>query len=686
MKGTEYAAMIDRQAPAQRSGVLASLNMVADTLKLFRQKTKRRAMERGGVVETAEGLAFPHEHARNAQAPLFPYQFMARHAGVAIHEQGQGQTSSLKVWFVLDELATLQRLPQLHTAITENRKSNNPVVLGFQGRSQLETRYGHEAEAMLHNPPRRFSYARARAHAAKWISEHYRKDRDRAACGRAGQRADGAGSGIRRATTMERDVVPLVMDSEISGLEEPTRVSQERKPCGADELLIHRIADEASEVHRATAGDPPQKHPKQLRPRRELEAGGRNKNSHSNEIKQDREQELKRSSTWQGHFFRVGQHHDADYFQPTECKPGTGVSRGRILAMPARTLHEGDQIRGQWHGGLASSGGSQCGRRGTFPAADRRATPDHWRALVRHQAARQYVNERGEKTRTMAHRAGWDATFSAPKSVSLTALVGGDEGVRGPISDSVAVALDEGERYVQARIGGNHPAETTGRWITAEFEHDSARPVDGYAAPQLHTHVVVFNVTETERGGDPRAPARELYKSQQDATAVYRSELATRLKALGYEIDRGAERARRKSRVTPKRILRRRVLVVSRSKRISPRENQRGTDAAQIAAHRTRQPKREHAQERCTSGIADSRKPTAMSRPHCSRRSRGAWTPRSRRNSSPVTTARSAVTLAKARNFEREAVVDERDLLRDALRRSMGQANAAEFGRSSSDA
>jgi len=57
--------------------------------------------------------------------------------------------SSRPVWFILDELATLQRLPQLHTAITENRKSNNPVVLGFQGRSQLEVRYGHKAEAVM---------------------------------------------------------------------------------------------------------------------------------------------------------------------------------------------------------------------------------------------------------------------------------------------------------------------------------------------------------------------------------------------------------------------------------------------------------------------------------------------------------------------------------------------------------
>jgi len=41
------------------------------------------------------------------------------------------------VWFVLDELASLQRLPQLHTAITENRKSKNPLVLGSQARPSL---------------------------------------------------------------------------------------------------------------------------------------------------------------------------------------------------------------------------------------------------------------------------------------------------------------------------------------------------------------------------------------------------------------------------------------------------------------------------------------------------------------------------------------------------------------------
>jgi conjugative relaxase-like TrwC/TraI family protein len=159
--------------------------------------------------------------------------------------------------------------------------------------------------------------------------------------------------------------------------------------------------------------------------------------------------------------------------------------------------------------------------------------------LVRYQAAREYVNERGETITTMEHRAGWDATFSAPKSVSLTALVGGDEEVRQAHRESVKVALDELEKYVQARIGGNHPAETTGKWVAASFEHDSARPVDGYAAPQVHTHVVFFNLTETENGETRALQPHELYRSQQYATAIYRSELALRLKDQGYEIEQG---------------------------------------------------------------------------------------------------------------------------------------------------
>src|SRR5438045_5827119 len=139
---------------------------------------------------------------------------------------------------------------------------------------------------------------------------------------------------------------------------------------------------------------------------------------------------------------------------------------------------EGDRIRGEWHGRLAE----QWGLRGEvreehFQRLSEGQHPIMGEQLIRHQAAREYMNRRGEKVSAMEHRAGWDATFSAPKSVSLTALVGRDDRVREAHRESVGVALTELERYTQARIGGNQPAETTGKFAAAKFEHDTARQI-----------------------------------------------------------------------------------------------------------------------------------------------------------------------------------------------------------------
>jgi conjugative relaxase-like TrwC/TraI family protein len=74
--------------------------------------------------------------------------------------------------------------------------------------------------------------------------------------------------------------------------------------------------------------------------------------------------------------------------------------------------------------------------------------------------------------------------------------------------------------------------------IAVQFEHTSSRPdhETGYAAPQLHTHVVIFNMTQCEDGKVRSVQPLELYRSQQYATAVYRAFLAEKLQALGYEI------------------------------------------------------------------------------------------------------------------------------------------------------
>src|SRR5438132_1250354 len=92
---------------------------------------------------------------------------------------------------------------------------------------------------------------------------------------------------------------------------------------------------------------------------------------------------------------------------------------------------ESDHIRGTWHGQLAAA----WGLRGEVDQAQfaRLADGQHpitGESLVRHQTPRVYASLRAETVHTMDHRAGWDATFSAPKSVSLTALVGGDAAVR----------------------------------------------------------------------------------------------------------------------------------------------------------------------------------------------------------------------------------------------------------------
>ena len=337
---------------------------------------------------------------------------------------------------------------------------------------------------------------------------------------------------------------------------------------------------------------------------------------------------------------------------------------------------EGDQIRGEWHGRLAE----QWGLRGQvseehFQRLSEGQHPVTSEQLVRHKAAREYVNEHGQKVRTMEHRAGWDATFSAPKSVSLTALVGGDERVRAAHQESVAVALDELEQYVQARMGGNLPAETTGKWVAAKFEHDSARPVDGYAAPQLHTHVVFFNLTETEGGETYALQPRELYRTQQYATAVYRSELAMRLKELGYEVERG------KSGQPEIRGYSDEYLAASSPRRHQieehlAKENQRGADAAQIAAHKTRQAKLNLSHEE----VRLRHRELAEAFGNQPEQARVAANERAQRlgQEAPHTTARSAVTFSKEKNLEREAVVEERELLRDALRRSMGEATLTE--------
>jgi len=186
--------------------------MVADTLKLLpRESETTRRWSASSWARDRRGWLFltSTPETRTCLVPLTSLWLDM----LVLRLMNRGQPGHRAVWFVLDELASLQRLPQLHTAVTENRKSNNPVVLGFQGRSQLETRYGHDAEAMLSQPATKIFLRTSEPHAAKWISDtigevEIERMRESRSKGKYGQRSFG----------LERQVEPLVMPSEISGL------------------------------------------------------------------------------------------------------------------------------------------------------------------------------------------------------------------------------------------------------------------------------------------------------------------------------------------------------------------------------------------------------------------------------------------------------------------------------------
>src|SRR5579863_9778646 len=329
-------------------------------------------------------------------------------------------------------------------------------------------------------------------------------------------------------------------------------------------------------------------------------------------------------------------------------------------------------IAGEWQGRLAG----QFGLAGAVSAEDfsklsQGQHPATGEQLVRQRASYEYQDADGKTVKTMEHRAGWDATFSAPKSISLTALVGGDDNVRSAHRESVRVALEQFEMYTQARIGGNHAPETTAKFIAAKFEHDTARAVDGYVAPQLHTHAVVFNITERENGQHRALQPQSLFASQQYATAIYQSELTYQLRQLGYEITVGRSGAPEIRGYTQEYL----DASSPRSQQIRgylERTGRTGSEAAEIAAHSTRDRKEIHS----TAEVMAAHRKLAAEFGHQAEAVVRAARERQQRQKKPtqaIDRVRESLTFARDKNFEREAVVDERTLIRDGLRRGMGE-------------
>ncbi|MDR7156297.1 conjugative relaxase-like TrwC/TraI family protein [Sphingobium xenophagum] len=140
----------------------------------------------------------------------------------------------------------------------------------------------------------------------------------------------------------------------------------------------------------------------------------------------------------------------------------------------------------------------------------------------------------------LEHRPGWDVTLSAPKSVSIMAEVAGDRRLIEAHGEAVKTALAHVETHMAAtrvRHGGSVSREATGNLVVASFQHGTSRAQD----PQLHTHNVIMNATRGEDGSWRSLEPRAIYQLQKQIGAIYRQELALKVRELGYEIAPGKE-------------------------------------------------------------------------------------------------------------------------------------------------
>ena len=191
-------------------------------------------------------------------------------------------------------------------------------------------------------------------------------------------------------------------------------------------------------------------------------------------------------------------------------------------------------VEGRWCG----RGAELLGLKGEVTSEDFEAVrqgldPQTGEFLRQRHSADRIASNGAEQSKA---RSLYDLTFSAPKSVSVMAIVGGDERLLAAHATAVREALEEAEKYsaTRVRLAGLNENRATGNWIVASYTHDTSRQLD----PQLHTHAVAANLTYDGTEGRWKAlQASGLYERRSYLTEVYRNALAREARALGYEVE-----------------------------------------------------------------------------------------------------------------------------------------------------
>jgi len=274
------------------------------------------------------------------------------------------------------------------------------------------------------------------------------------------------------------------------------------------------------------------------------------------------------------------------------------------------------------------------------------------------------------------HRAGWDSVFSAPKSVSIQALIGGDNRLITAHARAVERALVEVEGYALARQRGGQEYVITSNVVGAAFNHLAARPADDVRLPdpQLHTHVVLLNMTRRPDGEWRSLDPMQIFGAQDLGSAVYRTELAREVQRLGYRIQvTAANGAWELEGYTRERVM----AFSARRQQILERlaeQGLSGAKAAQIVALGTRQAKRDYDEAEMKADWEKRAKEYGIdARAHF-------WEALGRGDQNPEFThaiSEEALDFARAHTTNRDAVVDRRDIEASALQHGMGKVDLA---------
>lgn len=315
---------------------------------------------------------------------------------------------------------------------------------------------------------------------------------------------------------------------------------------------------------------------------------------------------------------------------------------------------DGQELVGQW-------GGKGAARLGLTGTVGKEAFEQLCDNLDPRTGQPLTVRTRSERT------VGYDFTFSVPKSVSLLYALYDDRQILEAFRSAAQETMREMEAEMKTRVrrSGKDENRVTGNMVWAEFIHTTSRPVEGVPDPQLHAHCFVFNSTfDKEEERWKAGQFRELKRDAPYFQAAFRVRLANHLQDMGFGIVR--KRDDFEIAGIPKDILSR---YSRRTEQIEQLAQERGiTDPnrkAELGAET-----REHKGKNLSLANLQKEWRSRLSQDEQD------WIDEVyRKEIRPVLTElgeRPAVDHAIEHSFVRDAVVPERKLMTEALKRGLG--------------